>query len=403
MPPSSKVMRVFRMLLLLASVGAVLPCIPSFGQEKTPSEFFDTVGDAPDVALPLATDLSPALNRIEVEKAMLKVADWQLERARQGFNQDWTFAVLYSGFMAVSEITGNPKYRDAMLVVGKEFKWQMGSEYKDANDQALGRTYLELYLRYRAPEMIANVRTEFDQILRGPPEPPKIQLPWWWCDALFMAPPAWARMYKATGDITYLDYLDREWWATSGRLYDRQEHLYFRDARYLNSKQANGKKIFWSRGNGWVMAGMAGVLEYMPDGYPERQRFVEQFQQMSAAIAAVQGSDGLWRTGLLDPDSYPLPENSGSAFFTYALAWGINHKVLNPSVYAPVVAKAWKGLLSHIYSDGRFGCIQSVADSPGNFKPTSSYVYGVGAFLLAGSEVDRLSLQQGYQTGTAAK
>ena len=129
MPPSSKVVRVFRMLLLLASVGAVLPCIPSFGQEKTPSEFLDTVGDAPDVALPLATDLSPALNRIEVEKAMLKVADWQLERARQGFNQDWTFAVLYSGFMAVSEITGNPKYRDAMLVVGSSLMVYSGFRF----------------------------------------------------------------------------------------------------------------------------------------------------------------------------------------------------------------------------------------------------------------------------------
>jgi unsaturated rhamnogalacturonyl hydrolase len=246
-------------------------------------------------------------------------------------------------------------------------------------------------------------RTEFDQILHGPEDPPKIQLPWYWCDALFMAPPAWARMYKATGDIAYLDYVDREWWATSGRLYDHQEHLYFRDARYLNRKQANGKRIFWSRGNGWVMAGMVGVLEYMPDDYPGRQRLVEQFQQMSAAVAAIQGSDGLWRTGLLDPDSYSLPENSGSAFFTYALAWGINNKLLDPSLYTPIVAKAWKGLLSHIYADGRFGCIQSVADAPGNFKPTSSYVYGVGAFLLAGSEVDRLAQQQNHSERSAAK
>ena len=396
-------MRVLRIVLLLAGSCALVLCVACFAREKTPSEFLSAVGDAPDVAPPLATDLSPALNQAAVEKAVLKVADWQLDRVRHDFNQDWTFAALYSGFMAASESTSNPKYRDAMLSMSQEFKWQLGSEYGDANDQAVGRTYLELYLRDRDPQMIAAVRTEFDQILHGPEDPPKIQLPWYWCDALFMAPPAWARMYKATGDIAYLDYVDREWWATSGRLYDHQEHLYFRDARYLNRKQANGKKIFWSRGNGWVMAGMVGVLEYMPDDYPGRQRFVEQFQQMSAAVAAIQGSDGLWRTGLLDPDSYSLPENFGSAFFTYALAWGINNKVLDPSVYTPIVAKAWKGLLSHIYADGRFGCIQSVADAPGNFKPTSSYVYGVGAFLLAGSEVDRLAQQQDHQERSAAK
>lgn len=385
----------FRVLLLLVIGTFLIAGSPSIAQEKPSSEFLSSVGDAPDDAPPLATDLSPALDRAAVEKVILKVADWQLGRVKHDFNRDWTFAALYTGFMAASESTGNPKYSDAMLAMGKENKWQLGSEYNDANDQAIGRTYLELYFKTHDPEMIASTRTEFDQILRGSLEPGKTQLPWYWCDALFMAPPAWARMYKATGDITYLDYLSREWWATSGRLYDRQEHLFYRDARFLNRKEANGKKIFWSRGNGWVIAGLVGVLENMPEDYPEHRYFVEQFQQMSAAIAAIQGSDGLWRTGLLDPASYPLPENSGSAFFTYALAWGINNGILESSVYTPVVLKAWRGLVSHIYADGRFGSIQSVADSPGKFKPTSSYVYGVGAFLLAGSEVNQLARKQG--------
>jgi unsaturated rhamnogalacturonyl hydrolase len=382
-----------RVVLLIAASCA--PFSLSCAEEGKPaSEFLAVVGDAPDAAPPIATDLSPALNQAAVEKATLKVADWQLERVKHDFNRDWTFAALYSGFMAISESTHNPKYRDAMLAMSKGLNWQLADEYHDANDQAVGRTYLELYLHDHHPEMLAGVRAEMDRLRRGPNEPPKVQFPWWWCDALFMAPPSWARMYKATGDVAYLDYMSREWWATSGRLYDRREHLYFRDASYLDQKQANGRKLFWSRGNGWVMAGLAGVLESMPDDYPDRPAFVEQLQQMSAAIKAIQGSDGLWRTGLLDADSYVLPENSGSAFFTYALAWGINHKILDSSVYTPVVAKAWQGLLSHIYSDGRLGCIQSVSDAPGKFKPTSSYVYGVGAFLLAGSEVEALAQQQ---------
>jgi unsaturated rhamnogalacturonyl hydrolase len=385
--------KILRVVLLIAASCA--PFSLSCAEEGKPaSEFLAVVGDAPDAAPPIATDLSPALNQAAVEKATLKVADWQLERVKHDFNRDWTFAALYSGFMAISESTHNPKYRDAMLAMSKGLNWQLADEYHDANDQAVGRTYLELYLHDHHPEMLAGVRAEMDRLRRGPNEPPKVQFPWWWCDALFMAPPSWARMYKATGDVAYLDYMSREWWATSGRLYDRREHLYFRDASYLDQKQANGRKLFWSRGNGWVMAGLAGVLESMPDDYPDRPAFVEQLQQMSAAIKAIQGSDGLWRTGLLDADSYVLPENSGSAFFTYALAWGINHKILDSSVYTPVVAKAWQGLLSHIYSDGRLGCIQSVSDAPGKFKPTSSYVYGVGAFLLAGSEVEALAQQQ---------
>ena len=380
--------------LLLPVLLAALAFSPACrSEEHTGLEFLPAVGDAPDVAAPPA-NLSPELTRSAVEAAMTKVADWQLARVKHDFNRDWTFATLYTGFMAASEATGNPKYSDAMHAMSERFEWKLGSEYNDANDVAVGRTYLELYFKQHDPRMIAPVQTEFDRILHGSKEPARIQLPWSWCDALFMAPPAWAAMSKVTGDPRYIDYMTREWWATSDRLYDLREHLFYRDARFLDKRHANGKKIFWSRGNGWVVAGLAGVLEYMPADYRERPKFVEQFQQMAAAIAAIQGKDGLWRTGLLDPESYRLPEVSGSAFFTYALAWGINRNLLDRATYTPVVAKAWQGLLSHIYEDGRLGCIQSVADAPGQFKPTSSYVYGVGAFLLAGSEVDGLAQHQ---------
>jgi rhamnogalacturonyl hydrolase YesR len=129
----------------------------------------------------------------------------------------------------------------------------------------------------------------------------------------------------------------------------------------------------------------------MPKNYPTREKYIEQYRQMASRVASLQGSDGLWRPGLLDANAYPLPEVSGSAFFVYALAWGIDHGVLDRATYLPVVQKGWKGLVSHIYVDGRLGCIQPIGAAPGDFKPASSYVYGVGAFLLAGSEIDRLA------------
>jgi unsaturated rhamnogalacturonyl hydrolase len=383
-------LRTLQILLLFVASGFCPAC---FAFTETPSEFLPAVGDAPDTAPPLASDLSPELTRSAVEKAMTRVADWQLARVKRDFNRDWTFAALYTGFMAASESTGDAKYSNAMRAVGEQFNWQLGSEYEDANDVGVGRTYVELYLKFHDLKMISGVRSEFDRAIQKESAEKK-QLPWWWADALFMAPPTWAAMSKATGNAAYLDYMTREWWATSGRLYDPREHLFFRDTRFFDQRHPNGKKIFWSRGNGWVIAGLAGVLKYMPQDYPERPKFVEQFQEMASALAAIQGQDGLWRTGLLDPDIYQLPENSGSAFFTYALAWGINNNLLDRSKYVPVVSRAWKGLLSHIYEDGRLGCIQSVADAPGKFTPTSSYVYGVGAFLLAGSEVDRLAQRQ---------
>jgi unsaturated rhamnogalacturonyl hydrolase len=387
MAPSASRSRTIGYALLLALViaGAAQVRPPeSTGMDRLP-----VVGDQPDVAPPLARDLSPKLKKRAVEKAIRKVADWQLLRVEGHYNTDWTMGALYTGFMAASDATGAPKYRNAMKAMGTQLHWQLGSRFNYADDNVIGQTYLELYLRDPDQVMIAAIRDQFDRAMRQAAG--QTDLLWWWCDALFMAPPAWARLYRVTGDQAYLDYMNREWWRTSGKLYDAQEHLFSRDATYLDKKETNGKKLFWSRGNGWVMGGLVRVLQYMPDDYPDRPKFVTQYQEMAAKIVSLQGADGLWRPGLLNAEAYPLPEVSGSAFYSYALAWGVNQGMLDRSVYAPAVAKSWRGLLSHIYSDGRLGCIQPVGSAPNQYKPTSSYTFGVGAFLLAGSEVERLS------------
>jgi rhamnogalacturonyl hydrolase YesR len=206
-----------------------------------------------------------------------------------------------------------------------------------------------------------------------------------------MAPPVLAKLAKVTGDREFLDFMDREWWITSDLLYDRNLHLFFRDATFLNKHEANGSGLFWSRGNGWVMAGLAKVLADMPLDYPSRPKYVTQFQEMAKEIASLQGSDGLWRAGLLNPQAYPLPENSGSAFYVYALAYGVNSGILDRTTYLPVIEKGWTGLLAHVYEDGRLGCIQPIGAAPGDYTATANYVFGTGAFLLAGSEVDRLA------------
>jgi unsaturated rhamnogalacturonyl hydrolase len=345
-------------------------------------------GDTLDNPPPLA-NLSQAFRPKAIDLAMRKVGDWELERARSYFSQDWTFAALYAGFMAAAKTLPDADYENAMLQVGNKFDWKLGPRLSHADDEAIGQTYLGLYRDYHEARMIQPTREQFDALMKMPDDPQKPV--WWWCDALFMAPPVWARLYGLTKDRSYLDFMDREWWITSNLLYDPQEHLYFRDASYLHKTELNGKKLFWSRGNGWVMAGLARVLEEMPENYPTRQRYIEQYRQMASRVAPLQGSDGLWRSGLLNADAYQLPEVSGSAFFVYSLAWGVNHGILNRATYLPVIKKGWAGLVSHIYSDGRLGCIQPIGAAPGVFKPSSSYVYGVGAFLLAGSEAHRLA------------
>jgi unsaturated rhamnogalacturonyl hydrolase len=351
-------------------------------------------GDDPEDGGPMATDLSASLDPAAVGKAMQKVGDWQLARSEPYFDRIWTWSVLYSGFMAASDSLGDARYRDAMEAMGKKFDWQLRSHLPDADDQSVGQTYLELYLLKKDPAMIAPTRAELDALLAAPHVSKRAgkTISWWWCDALFMAPPVWSRMYAATGDRKYITYLDEEWAKTSDLLYDKKEHLYARDADYLTRTEANGKKMFWSRGNGWVMGGIARTLEYLPKDDPARVKYVTQLKEMAARVASLQGTDGLWRAGMLDQGNYSEPEMSGSALFAYALAWGINEGVLDGKIYRPLVAKAWAGMLKHVYADGRLGCIQQTGAEPAPFKATASYTYGVGAFLMAGSEIRRLGV-----------
>ncbi|MFZ0746511.1 MAG: glycoside hydrolase family 88 protein [Terracidiphilus sp.] len=370
-------------LAVSVAAGRLAAQAPATARQSDPS------GDDAANPGPLASDLSPALKPRAIQKAMREVADWQLKTSESRFSTDWTYAALYDGLLAASRTTGDRRYHDAVLKFAEQTGWKLGPRFAVADDEAVAQSYLELYFEHPEPERIAAIKAEGDKLLERPDDPQKDL--WWWCDALFMAPPALARLAKATGDTRYLDYMNREWWITSGHLYDPAAHLYSRDASYLDQHEKNGQKLFWSRGNGWVLAGLARVLPYMPDDYPSRSRYVAQFQQMAKEVASIQGEDGLWRSGLLDPADYPHPEVSGSAFFTFALAWGINTGLLDRKTYEPVVAKAWKGLLTHIYADGRLGSMQKIGGAPGEVSPGGSYVYGVGAFLLAGSEVDKLA------------
>jgi unsaturated rhamnogalacturonyl hydrolase len=377
-------------LCMMLGVACVSSCFAQTAPAANTSVERDSVGDAPDNPGPLATGLSAELNAKAIDAAMKKVGDWQVAVAEPHFNKQWTFAALYDGLLAASKTTGDPKYHDAVLHFAERSDWTLlNNRFPHADDQAFGQANLDLYREDPKPVRLADTKAIMDRLIVRPDDPDKLL--WWWCDALFMSPPVLLRMYEITHDKKYLDFMDHEWWLTSGSLYNQENHLYFRDSRYFTQKQANGKPIFWSRGNGWVMGALVNVLRILPKDYPSRPKYVAQFREMAAEIAAIQSPDGLWRSGLLDPEAYDLPEVSGSAFFTFGIAYGINEKILDRKTYLPVVEKSWKGMLAHIYADGRLGSIQPIDGQPGKFKPSASYVYGVGGFLMAGSEMHRLA------------
>ncbi len=373
------------------------------GMEKTVALGGEWVGAAPEFKdlrwIELVQQPEAKLDAVEIKKIMARVADWQIANPPKSSYDHapdrWTMGALYVGMYPWSQIDGDDKYLNYLKAQSETNGWKLGPAQHYADDHCVGALYLELYHKEKDPRMIAVLKAQFDEIIQKQPKKAKPadapwQGPWSWCDALFMAPPVWAGLSAATGDLRYLDYMDKEWWSTSDHLYDKEEHLYFRDSNFFDKKEANGKKVFWGRGNGWVLAGLARVLQVMPQDYPTRAKYVSQFQEMAAKIASLQQADGLWRASLLDPQRYPVKETSASGFYCFGLAWGINQGLLDRATYLPRVTKAWNAMTDCVHPDGKLGNVQPIGADPQKVTADMTEVYGVGAFLLAGIEVLKL-------------
>lgn len=349
------------------------------------------------VAAEPSGSFSAAVEPKAVLTVMEAVADWQLAHPSQHPPHDWTQAAGYTGLMALAAISPDKTYHDAMLAMAVKNEWKPGPRPYHADDHTVCQTYLELYFQHKDLRMLEPTKARFDHLIdHASIGDLRIDQPdgtdrWSWCDALFMSPPAWVRLWAATGDERYLDWMLARWWETTAYLYDPVEHLYTRDNTYFPRREANGRKIFWSRGNGWVLAGLARVLPWLPPAHPQRPRLEQLFRDMAASIVACQQEDGLWRASLLDPASFPMKETSGSGFFTYGLTWGINNGYLDRAGYEPAVRKAWAALVACVAADGKLTHVQPIGQTPVVFDADLTEIYGVGAFLLAGSEMHRLA------------
>ncbi len=334
-----------------------------------------------------------------------RVADYQI--AKYGANipiQDWLVGTFYSSFVAAYNATGDKWYYDQAYKWSKDSKWDV-KKILNADDLCPAQTYLDLYFVNKERSIYKGIdkrlkeyftRTE---ILPGEihsydkkSKPFTGRNIWSWCDALYMAPPVYARMGAATGDERYFEMLHRLYWDTVDFLYSPEDKLFFRNNKSQNEKlrTPNNKRVFWGRGNGWVIGGLARVLEYLPKSDAMYNKYLELFQDLSYSVASYQMEDGMWRSCINDPEWYPLKETSGSAFYVYAIAKGVNDGLLPRDYFMPVILKGWSGLLSCVTPEGKLGYSQIVAGSPHEVRPEDNKDYATGAFILAAAEMLKL-------------
>jgi rhamnogalacturonyl hydrolase YesR len=347
-----------------------------------------------------------------------RVADWQLanvgrpvpaQRPETYDPRGWVMGAFYVGLAEFANRSGELRFGQAILDAGRAQNWQLGPRPTHADDYVIGQTWIWAYghildedTKARDPAMIAAVRTRFDAILsmnphgsldfvgRAPGMEAACQDRWCWSDALFMAPPAWFALSRATGDGRYAAYADKEYWATVGTLYSRDDHLFYRDTRFIGRKGDHGERIFWARGNGWVYAGLARIIDILPEDAPERPKYVALFRDMSAKLITLQKADGTWPASLLEPGEGTPPETSGTSFFTYGLAFGVANGLLPEPQYRAAARKGWAALERAVGPDGRLGWVQPIGAAPDSVTAADTQPFGVGAFLLAAAAISRM-------------
>ncbi len=312
----------------------------------------------------------------------------------------WTRGTYYEGLMALYGIDPQKAYYDYAVEWGEFHKWGLrnGNATRNADDQCCGQTYIDLYLIDPKPERIANIKDNIDRMVNSTQVDD-----WWWIDALQMAMPVFAKLGVIYNDNKYFEKMYEIYNYTKvshgdNGLYNPQHGLWWRDKDYDPPfVTPNGKDCYWSRGNGWVIAAMARVIDIMPKNAPHRDEYLNMFKVMAEALIPLQRTDGFWNVSLHDPDHFGGRETTGTAFFVYAMAWGVNQDILDRETYLPVIAKGWNAMVNDaLHDNGFLGYVQSTGKEPEAGQPVTYDKipdfedYGLGAFLLAGSEVYRL-------------
>lgn len=332
---------------------------------------------------------------------------WQQEHPQAG-NAFWDNAAYHTGNMAAYAVTKNQAYK------AYSEKWAQKNNWKGATSnnkaewkysygekptyvlfgdwQVCFQTYIDLYNLDEVKDKKKIARAL--EVMQYQMNTPNNDY-WWWADGLYMAMPVMTKLYKLTGEQQYLDKLYEYFKYADDLMFDKDAHLYYRDGKYIYPKHTsvNGLKDFWARGDGWVFAGLAKVLADLPKDFKHYDLFLKRYQQMAVALAQAQQAGGYWTRSILDPAHAPGPETSGTAFITYGYLWGMNNGLLNKEDYAPIIQKSWKYLTEvALQPDGAVGYVQPIGEKaiPGQVVDKNSTAnFGVGAFLLASSEMYR--------------
>lgn len=311
----------------------------------------------------------------------------------------WTRAVYYEGLMALNTIDPQKRYIDYTDRWASFHKWtpRNGTKTRDADDQCCSQTYLDRFVMTGDSAMLKPTIENLQKQMQT-------KIGWWtWIDAIQMAMPVYAQMYKITGDRKYLEHGMKMYrWSRNecggGLFNEKGDGLWWRDADYVPPyKEKDGKDCYWSRGNGWVLAAYVRVMNQLSPKDKIYKEVKKDFLTMCNGLAKCQREDGFWNVSLVSPTTYGGKETTGTALFLYGIAWGLQKGYLKEKVFRPIADKAWAAMAKDaVHADGFLGWVQGTGKDPSAGQPvTYTKVpdfedYGIGCFLLGAAEYYKL-------------
>ncbi|MBC7587342.1 MAG: glycoside hydrolase family 88 protein [Chitinophagaceae bacterium] len=312
----------------------------------------------------------------------------------------WTRAVYYEGLMALYSVDKKKQFYDYAVDWGTQHNWGLrdGIKTRNGDNQVCGQTYIDLYLIDKKEERIKDIKASMDSMVLSQKKDD-----WWWVDALQMAMPVFTRLGVIYKDTNYFHkmydmYAFTKYNHGGKGLYNAEDHLWWRDKDFVPPyKEPNGEDCYWSRGNGWVVAALVRTLQMLPKKDPHYKEYLQDYKDMCKALLPLQRKDGTWNVSLHDSTHFGGKEITGTSLFIYGFAWGINNGLLNKNTYLPAIVKAWNEMSkTAVHTNGFLGFVQGTGKEPKDSQPVAYdhepdfEDFGLGCFLLAGSEVFKL-------------
>ena len=363
----------------------------------------------------------------------------------------WTRGVYFEGLSALMDLEaqeGNKKkwkaYHKYIYDWGTAHKWtpRNGITTRDADDYCCSQTYLDMYLttdKYgKAGTLKERIQPTIDCMDHLVSISDKSRADWTWIDAIQMGLPVMAKLARIKhlegDDAAAQKYLNQGWQMyicsrneLAGGLYNTADGLWWRDKDFVAPyKEPNGEDCYWSRGNGWVYAALVRTMDAMLMSkntkapqykepldetewtlLPVSKHFGDykkDFIEMSEALLKCQRLDHFWNVSLHDESNFGGKELTGTALFIYGMAWGVRHGILPADKYTPVIIDTWNAMVKDcLHSNGVLGFVQGTGKEPKDSQPVGYSNepdfddFGLGCFLLAGSEVYRMNLNFGIR------